>query len=413
MQNIVREDIIIAAAARTPIGRFNGNLRDYTATDLAGVAIKGLLDRTGLDPAQVDTVNLGNVVHAGHGMAGAKAAAVKGGLPENVCARCVDSVCGSGLDAVVIAIESLLVGSSKVAIAGGMESRSTAPYLLGPRLNRAVGELGKGSLPKMKRAGAYRWAFDGNEAEQLKGLEIKDATTYDGLFWAPDRKFMREYALTFIKEQGYGVSLINEHASRSHAKAEQAVAAGWFEREIVPCGEVAQDQLLSGEAQQRALSESPDDPASSYNSSVPGDNAAVVLVTSRSRAEELALEPMARVLGYCRVDCPAPEFLTAPVEAHRRLKETLEQAGKPSEFELIEANEAFACQLPYFEEHFGAAQVNVHGGAVALGHPLGAAGARLLTTLLFAMQTHNKSVGLVTLCFGGGGAVAMAVERLS
>lgn len=411
MLNVLEQDIIIATAVRTPIGLFNGNLKDYTATDLAGVAIKGLLGRTGLDPTHVDAVNLGNVVHAGHGMAGAKAAAVKGGLPESVCARAVDSVCGSGLDAIVIAIESLLVGSSKVAIAGGMESRSTAPYLLGPRFNRAVGELGKGCLPKMKRAGAYRWAFDGNEAEQLKGLEIKDATTYDGLFWGPERKFMREYALTFIKQQGYDVSLINEYAAGSHAKAEHAVKLGWFEREIVPCGEVAQDQLLSGEAQQRVLSESPDDPASAYNSSVPADNAAVVLVTSRSRAKELTLKPMARVLGYCRVDCPASEFLTAPVEAHRRLTEALTQAGKPSEFELIEANEAFACQLPYFEQHFGTAQVNVHGGAVALGHPLGAAGARLLTTLLHAMQAHNKSVGLVTLCFGGGGAVAMAVER--
>jgi len=407
------ENVVIISAVRTPIGRFNGNLKDVTAVELAATAIRGLIERSGVPPSAVDTVNLGNVVHGGLGMAAAKAAAVQGGLKESVCARSIDSVCGSALDAISLAVESLLVGSSRVVIAGGMESRSTAPYLLGPRFTRNIGEFTKGSLPRLKRAGAYRWALDGNEAEQLKGLEIKDATTYDGLFCVPERKFMREYALLFVKEQGYSVQTINEYAAASHRKAKEATEAGKFSAEIIPCGEVAHDELLSEAKQQSILAESPDDPASAYNSSVPADNASVVLLTTVSGAKELGLTPIARVLGYGRVDCPPAKFLTAPVTVHNELKEALKKEGKPSRFDLIEANEAFACQLPYFESHFGEATINVHGGAVALGHPLGAAGARLLTTLLYALQRYDKQTGLVTLCFGGGGAVGMAVERLS
>ncbi|NCO36376.1 MAG: hypothetical protein AUJ92_22305 [Armatimonadetes bacterium CG2_30_59_28] len=413
MVNLTTESICIVSAARTPIGRFNGNLREVVATELAAAAIRGLIEKSRVDPTAVDTMNLGNVVHGGLGMAAAKAAAVKGGLPESVCARSIDSVCGSGLDAISLAVESLMVGSSRVAIAGGMESRSTAPYLLGPRFMRNVGDFSKGSLPKLKRAGAYRWSLDGGEAEQLKGLEIKDATTYDGLFCVPERKFMREYALQFVKEQGYSVETINEYAAESHRKAKEATESGDFVAETVACGDIMQDDLLPESKQQSILADSPDDPASVYNSSVPADNASVILLATASTANELGLQPMARVLGYGRVDCAAAEFLTAPVAAHNDLKEALAKAGKSSAFDLIEANEAFACQLPYFEEHFGDAEINVHGGAVALGHPLGAAGARLLTTLLHALQQRGKAHGLVTLCFGGGGAVAMAVERVT
>lgn len=411
MHLIVEEDVFICAAARTPIGRFDGALAEYSAIDLGAIAVAAAVERAGVDPERIEALTLGNVVHAGLGMGPAKAAAVKAGMPETVVARCVDTVCSSALEAVALTVEGILAGSLRVAVAGGMESRSQAPYLLGPKVTRASGDIPKGARPRMKRAGAYRWAFDGSEAEQLKALEIKDAVAYDGLFWPPDRKFMREYALAFAKNQGYTVELINRYAEESHRKARLAAENGWFAAEIAPCGEVADDELVSDEKLARMREECAEDPAGSYNTSVPADGAAAVVLASGDAAKDLHMTPVARVTAFARAHCPAPDFLSAPAAAAREISNALRAAGRSADFPVIEANEAFGIQLPFFEESFPGAAINPHGGAVALGHPLGAAGARLLTTLLAAMERLGHSRGLVTLCFGGGGAVAMAVER--
>lgn len=411
MHLIPNQDIFICSAVRTPIGRFDGTLAEFSAVDLGAAAVGAAVQRAGLDPARVEAVALGNVVKSGLGMGPAKAAAVRAGLPESVVARCVDSVCGSALEAVFLTIEGILAGSLNVGVAGGMESRSQAPYLFGPKFMRNAGDFQRGKRARMKRAGAYRWALDGNETDQLKALEIKDSVSYDGLFWPPDKKFMREYALQFAKKQGYTVEQINRYAEQSHRKARLAAESGWFAGEIVPCGDVAADQLVSEERLAAMVAECADDPAGSYNASVPADGAAAVVVASGSAVKELGLAPLARVTAFGRVHCAAPDFLAAPAVAAKELSEALRAAGRPADFPVVEANEAFGIQLPFFEEQLPGAQINPHGGAIALGHPLGAAGARLLTTLLYAMERLQQPRGLVTLCFGGGGAVALAVER--
>lgn len=411
MHLILKEEVFICSAARTPIGRFDGNLAEFSAIDLGAVALAAALERAGVDPARVEAATLGNVVKSGLGMAPAKAAAVKAGLPGTVVARCVDSVCGSALEAVNMTVEAIAAGVMQVGVAGGMEARSQAPYLLGPKFTRNAGDFQKGKRPRIKRAGAYRWAFDGAEPEQLKALEMKDSVSYDGLFWPAERKFMREYALVFAKKQGYTVEQINTYAEQSHRKARLAIESGWFADEIAACGDVAADQVVSDERLAAMREECAEDPAGSYNASVPADGAAAVVVASGTAVKALGLTPMARVMACGRVHCPAPEFLTAPVDAANELSEALRAAGQPGDFPIIEANEAFGIQLPFFEASFPGAAINIHGGAVALGHPLGAAGARLLTTLLYAMKRYDHPRGLVTLCFGGGGAVAIAVER--
>ncbi|NLC57819.1 MAG: thiolase family protein [Armatimonadetes bacterium] len=411
MHLVPEEEVLICSAARTPIGRFDGNLAEYTAVDLGAVAVAAAVQRAGVDPARVEAVTLGNVVHAGLGMGPAKAAAVKAGLPETVVARCVDTVCSSALEAVCLTVEAMVAGSLRVAVAGGMESRSQAPYLLGPKFIRNAGAFAKGKRARMKRAGAYRWALEGDELDQLKALEIKDSVSYDGLFWPADRKFMREYALLFAKKHGYTVEQINRYAEESHRKARLAIENGWFAEEIAPCGEVAVDQLVPDEKLAAMREECAENPAGSYNASVPADGAAAVLLATGDAAKELGLTPLARVMAFSRAHCAAPEFLAAPVTAAEEIAAALRAAGQPADFPIIEANEAFGIQLPFFEASFPGAAINVHGGAVALGHPLGAAGARLLTTLLYAMKRHQHPRGLVTLCFGGGGAVAIAVEK--
>ncbi|HID05521.1 MAG TPA: hypothetical protein EYP10_00075, partial [Armatimonadetes bacterium] len=246
--------------------------------------------------------------------------------------------------------------------------------------------------------------------EQLRGTGLVDATAYDGLFWVLERKFMRQYAIDFARKMGYTVELVNEHAGRSHRKAHQADTSGWFSDEIVPCNDVEHDELLSEERLQAMLNESPDDLSSGYNTATPVDGAAACVLASRRAVEQLGAQPLAQIIGYARRDCHPSEFLTAPVKAAHELIEALKQVGHPAEFTIVEANEAFAIQLPYFEKAFASMEMNVHGGAVALGHPLGAAGVRLLTTLLYAMKRHSHKYGLVALCFGGGGGIAVAVE---
>ena len=412
MYNVFRKEIAILGAARTPVGKFDGSLKDFLAVDLGGIAIAEAVRRAGVNPVDIQIVSLGAVVSAGFGASPAKQAGLKGGLSPYIHSRVVEAVCGSAADAIAITAESIVAGGPDLCIAGGMESRSNAPYLLGPKLTRKTPHYERGARLQVKRAGAYRFAFNENAEEQLASAEMKDSTTYDGLFWPPDKKFMREHALIYAKKAGYSIELVNELSGRSHAKAAHAAAEGWFADEIAACRSAASDDLVSAEDQARRLEASADDIASSYNSSTPADCGAAVVMASGEKAAALGLKPIAIIRGYARVDGPPEEYLGAPVAAAKELQEGLAAAGFPSQWDIVEANESFGIQLPLFEESFKGAVINPHGGAVAMGHPLGAAGGRLMTTLLYNMQRYDKKIGLVTTCFGGGGGYAIAVERV-
>jgi acetyl-CoA C-acetyltransferase len=413
MHHVLQDDIVILSAARTPVGRFAGDLSDFDATDLGSLTIGAAVERAGLDAAAIDTVNMGIVVSAGLGLAPAKAAALRAAVPATAHVRSVESVCGSAMDAIGLAVESIVVGTAQVAVAGGMESRTNGPYLVGPKFRRNSGDYRRGQRLRVSRAGAYRFQLSENPQEQLEGTGLVDPTTYDGLFWPAEKKFMRQYALDFAAARGITVEEVNRCAAESHRKAREAVGKGLFGDEIVPAGSVETDELVPAERLERELAENPDDLASLYNSSTPADAGAAVVLTTGERAAELGLTPMARVLGYARVDGVPSEYLSAPVKAAELLLGKLKDAGKPADFTIAEANEAFGIQLPLFHRAFKGMDINVHGGAIALGHPLGAAGARILTTLLYAMRRYDHRRGFATICYGGGGGYAMAVERLS
>lgn len=412
MHVVLEREVVVLSAARTPVGRFDGALADLEAVELGGLAIAAAVARAGLPPAAVDTVTMGIVVSAGLGVGAAKRAALRAGLAPTIHSRTVDAVCGSAMDAVAFGIESLLAGSAEVVVAGGMESRSNAPYLLRARFRRDTENFSRGARLHVKRAGAYRFALADHAEEQLQGTEIVDPTAYDGLFCADQRMFMRQYALAFAAKQGYTAETINRFAAESHRKAAEAVARGLFRQEIVPAGDASDDDLVPEERLARELQENPDDLASLYNSSTPADGAAALVLVTGERARERGLRPIARVLGYARVDTPAADFLSAPVTAVQELVGALRAARKPADFTIIEANEAFGIQLPLFAEAFAGMTINVHGGAIALGHPLGAAGARITTTLLYAMQRYGHRRGLSAICYGGGGGYALAVEAM-
>ncbi len=412
MHHVLQQGVVILSAARTPVGRFAGNLSDFDAIDLGSLAIEAAIRRAGIDAAGIDTVNMGIVVSAGLGLAPAKAAALRGGVPATAHVRSVDSVCGSAMDAIGLAVESLVVGTAQAAVAGGMESRTNGPYLVGPKFRRNIGGYRRGQRLRVSRAGAYRFQLSENAEQQLESTGLVDPTTYDGLFWPAEKRFMRQYALDFAAAHGITVEEVNTYAAESHRKAREAVGKGLFREEIIPAGSVETDELVPEKRLERELEENPDDLASLYNSSTPADAAAAVVLTTEERAAALGLTPMARVLGYARVDGPAPEYLLAPVKAAQLLFRELEAARVPADFTLAEANEAFGIQLPLFHRAFDGVDINVHGGAIALGHPLGSAGARILTTLLYAMKRYDHRRGFATICYGGGGGYAMAVERL-
>jgi len=407
----VLDDIVVLSAARTPVGRFRGSLSPFDAIDLGASAIGAAVERAGADAAAVDTVNMGMVVSAGYGLAPAKAAALRAGLSPEVHSRVVESVCGSAMDAIGLAIESLLAGTAKLAVAGGMESRTNAPYLVGPTFRRSKGEHKRGDRLRVTRAGAYRFQLSENPEQQLECTGLVDPTTYDGLFWPAEKKFMRQYALEFAAAHGIKLDDVNRWSAESHRRAKEATEQGLFSEEIVPCGEVDRDDLVPYERLTRELQENPADIASLFNSSTPADAAAALVLTTGAYAQRLGARPVARVLGYARLDGPAAEYLVAPVQAAQLLLRELEGAGRPAEFTIAEANEAFGIQLPLFHDAFPGVEINVHGGAVALGHPLGAAGARITTTLLYAMKRYDHRLGFSTICYGGGGGYAFAMER--
>ncbi|MFB0519194.1 MAG: acetyl-CoA C-acetyltransferase [Acidobacteriota bacterium] len=391
-------EAVILSAVRTPVGRFLGGLSTLPATKLGAQVVREAVNRASVSPEQVDEAIMGNVVSAGLGQNPARQAALNGGLPPSVAALTINKVCGSGLKAVVLAAQAITLGDMEIVVAGGMESMSNAPYL----------------LPKARQG--YRMG-DG---------KLVDSMIQDGL-WCAFNDFHMGYTGEIIAEK-YGISREEQdrYALSSHQKAIAAIDGKKFAREILPIevpqrkGEpilFATDEAPRRDTSLEALAKLR--PAFKEGGTVtagnaPGvnDGAAAVVITSQEKAKALGVKPLARIVGYAVSGIEPELVMMAPVKAVEKL---LQRTGwSKEEVELFEINEAFSVQAVAVIRELGldAAKVNVHGGAVALGHPIGATGARILTTLLYAMEESKATRGVAALCLGGGNAVAMAVERL-
>jgi acetyl-CoA C-acetyltransferase len=386
--------IVIVGAARTPIGSFLGGMKEVTAPALGAIAIRTALERSGVAPAAVDELIFGNVLSAGVGQAPARQAALLGGLPPGTPCTTVNKVCGSGMKAVMLAHDALKLGHAGVALAGGMESMSNAPYLLA----RA-------------RTGL-----------RLGHAEMKDHLFLDGLEDAYDRgRLMGVYADETARHYGYTREAQDRYAMTSLERAQAAIRDGAFSAECVavaPAGSspVAIDEQPGKARMDRIPHLKPafgaDGTVTAANASSISDGAAALVVMRLGDAERQGLRPLARIVGHATHAQEPRWFTTAPVGAVRRLFATT--GWNTESTDLFEINEAFAVVAMAALQELGLphAKVNVHGGACALGHPLGASGARIIVTLLHALQRHAVKRGIATLCIGGGEATAIAIERL-
>ena len=391
-------DVFILSSARTPIGKFLGGLSTVPATTLGAVAIRAAVERAAVAPEKIDEVFMGQVIQAGAGQAPARQAALGAGLPNGVGATTINKVCGSGLKAVMLGAASIRAGDADVIVAGGMENMNLGPYLL-----------------PGARAG-YR----------LGNAELVDATVHDGLWCAICDVHMGMHAERVAAKHDVTRDAQDEFAVRSHERALAAMAEGRFADEIVPVevpgkkGSTVVDtdenprSDTSLEALGRLKPAFQPDGGTVTAGNAPGitDGAAALVLASGEAVTRDGLTPIARITGYAQADV-APEWLfEAPIEGVRRLLEKLNL--KLDEFDLIEINEAFAAQVLADGNALGFDwdRVNVNGGAIALGHPIGASGARVLTTLLHELRRRGGRRGLATLCLGGGGAVALAVEMV-
>lgn len=404
MPNDPKTTAVIVSAVRTPIGRFLGGLAPLSATELGAAAIRAALERSEVAPNDIDEAIMGNVIQAGVGQAPARQAAYHGGIPEDVPAFTVNKVCGSGLKAVMLAAQAIRAGDAQVIVAGGMESMSNAPYLLR----------------------GYR------DGVKFGNQEIVDGLIHDGLWCSFGTCHMGGHAEYTAHKAGISREEADEFALNSHRRAIAAIEGGKFKREIVPV-EIAgrkgttvvdTDESPRRETTLEALSKlkpafTKDAPQSVQElvvtaGNAPGlnDGASALVVTSEEYARAHGLNLMARIAAYASGATAPQDLFFAPVVAVQRL---MEREGKQiDDYDLIEANEAFAVQALADGKELGWDwdRVNVRGGAVALGHPIGASGARVLTTLLYALEDRDQQTGMATLCLGGGNAVALSVERI-
>jgi len=393
------KEAVILSAARTAVGKFQGGLSSITAVKLGAVAVKAAVERAGIDPKDIEEVLMGNVVQAGNGQAPARQAAIFAGLPATVSATAVNKVCGSGLKAGMMAAQAIRAGDADLFVAGGMESMSRAPYLV----NGRSGELKFGNQT------------------------LTDALLNDGL-WDPFENWGMGNAAEFIADE-YEVTreAMDEFALRSHLKAVEAQEAGRFKLEIVPVqipgrkGEVTifdkdegprKDTSLESLAKLKPAFKA-DGKVTPGNASSMNDGAAAVVISSRAYAEKNDLKPIARIVGYAQAALEPKYLFAAPAYAIPKLLKKID--WKLSDVDLFEVNEAFAAQVlangyALADQGWDWDKVNVNGGAIALGHPLGASGARVLTTLIYALRDRGLKRGVASLCLGGGEAVAMAVE---
>ena len=392
------EDVVIVGAARTPIGKFKGAYAGLTATDLGAAAVRAAVARAGIDPASVDECILGNVVAAGLGQAPARQAALKGGLPASVGALAINKVCGSGLKAVMLGAAQIRTGEAEVIVAGGMEHMSGAPYLL-PNARNGY-RLGNGAL--------------------------LDALIHDGLWCAFEHQHMGNSAEWIAQAQHVTRAQQDAFALQSHERAVAAWDAGRFAAEIAPVSvpgpkgstlTIEADEGPRRDSTLQALSKlrpafAKDGTVTAGNAPGITDGAAALVLMSATRAARLGLTPLARVEHGAQAGVPPLEVFTAPPFAIKRL---MERAGTTvDDYDLFEINEAFAAQVIANIRAVGLDpdRVNVNGGAIALGHPVGASGARVLVSLIYALKARGGRRGLASLCLGGGEAVALAVETL-
>jgi acetyl-CoA C-acetyltransferase len=391
-------EAVILSGARTPVGKFMGALKDFTAIDLGVMAARAAIERAGVDPQVVNEVIMGNVVQAGNGQNPARQVALRAGIPNAVSALTINKVCGSGLKSVMLAANGIKVGEIEVAVAGGMESMTNAPYLL-------------------KRA---------RQGYRMGNGELIDSMIQDGLWCAFDDWHMG--CTGEVVAQAFNVSREeqDEYALNSHRKAVAAMKEGRFDQEIVPV-EIPQkkgaplviradegpreDTSLEALAKLKPAFKKEGGTVTAGNAPGVNDGAAALVVTSDEVARRLGRKPMARIVAQATSGVEPKLVMMAPVTA---IQKTLERAGWDlADVDLIELNEAFSVQAVAITREMGIdpARLNVNGGAVALGHPIGASGARLLVTLLYEMQRRDARRGLAALCLGGGNAVAMAIER--
>ena len=391
-------DAVIVSAVRTATGKFLGALKPFSAPQLGAIVIREAVARAGIDPAVVEECIMGNVVSAGLGQAPARQAALRGGLHDRVAALTINKVCGSGLKAVMLAAQGITAGDADVVVAGGMESMSNCPYLL---------------------AGA-------REGLRLGHGQAVDSMINDGLWCTFEDWHMGNAGEVVAVDFGITREAQDAFALNSHRKAADATSAGRFRAEIVPVSIPAkkgapvvfdQDESIRPESSMEALAAlrpafKADGTVTAGNAPPVNDGAAAVVVMSETRARELSVQPLARIVGQATSGLAPKNVLMTPVDAIKRL---LKKTGwSLGDVDLFEINEAFSVQLVAVLGELGidAARVNVNGGAVALGHPIGASGARILTTLLYALQQRNLKRGVAALCLGGGNGVAVAVERL-
>ena len=401
--------VYIVSAQRTPIGKFGGALSGVAATELGGIAIRSAVERAGLpEGTSIDEVLMGQVLQGGAGQAPARQAALAAGLPDTTSATTINRVCGSGLKAIMLAAAEITAGDANVAVAGGMESMNRAPYLLtGARFGY---RLGDGTLV--------------------------DSTVHDGLWCAFEACHMGTHAERVAIHDSVSREDQDAFALQSHERAIAAIDAGRFDAEMAPVtirdakGRETvisvdegprRDSTLEALARLKPVFPLPDGPdrgaatdGTVTAGNAPGitDGAAATVVASERAVERLGLKPLARIVGYSQAEVAPKWLFLAPVTGVRRL---LERVDLPIEaFDLIEINEAFAAQTlaDGRELGFDWAKVNVNGGAIALGHPIGASGARIVATLLHELERRAGRNGLATLCLGGGGSVAMAFERV-
>jgi acetyl-CoA C-acetyltransferase len=391
------QDAVIVSAVRTPTGKFLGGLKSFPATELGALVVREAVARAGIDPARVDECIMGNVVSAGLGQAPARQAALRGGLADHVAALTINKVCGSGLKAVMLAAQGIATGDIDIAVAGGMESMSNTPFLL---------------------AGARDGMKMGNH-------EILDSMIVDGLWCSFEQCHMGLAGEVIAAEYHIGRAAQDEFAVQSHCKAAAAQAAGRFKAEMLPVAVpqkkgdaviIDGDESVRADTTVAALSAlrpafRKDGTVTAGNAPPVNDGAAALVVMSAGRAAELKLAPMARIAGQATSGLPPKYLLMTPVEAVRRVVKKV--GWRIEDVDLFELNEAFSVQAVAVLTELGIdpAKVNVNGGAVALGHPIGASGARILTTLLYALKQRNLRRGIATLCLGGGNGVALAVER--
>ena len=393
------EQAVIIAGVRTPIGKFQGALSDFTATQLGALVVREVVKRAAIDPQLVDECIMGNVVSAGLGQNPARQAALGGGLSHETGAMTINEVCGSGLKAVALAAQAVLTGNSSLVVAGGMESMTNAPYL----------------LPQARKG--YR----------LGNAQIVDSMVHDGLWEIYNDYHMGNTGENVAEKYGITREEQDEYALNSHRKAIAAWKECRFSSQVVPVeipgrkkGDApalfARDESPREDATMESLRKlkpafKKDGTVTAGNAPGVNDAAAALVVTSAARARELGIEPLARIVAQATSGVDPRWVMMAPVSGVRKIWE--KTGWKAGDVDLYELNEAFAVQSVAVVRELGLDfnKVNVNGGAVALGHPIGASGARVLVTLIFEMIRRDAHKGIAALCLGGGNSVAMAIER--